>query len=37
MIDEISAKRKKKGEFNRTKQDVIAEAINNLHKKECKA
>lgn len=36
MIDEISKKRKEAGEFNRTKQDVIAEAIQSLHKKECK-
>lgn len=36
LIDEISSKRKKAGEFNRTKQDVIAEAILALHKKECR-
>jgi hypothetical protein len=36
MLTEISKKRKADGSLVRTKQDILAELIQSLHKKECK-
>ena len=36
MIEKLSKQRKEKGAFNRSKQDIVAEAVESLFKKEVK-
>lgn len=36
QLIEISKSRKERGELVKNKQDILAEAINNIHKKEVK-
>ena len=36
QLTELSAKRKAEHALNKNKQDIVAELIDNAHKKECK-
>ena len=36
QLTELSSKRKGEHSLNKTKQDIVAELVDNAHKKECK-